>query len=182
MFLWLWTLIFMDAASITDPYEAPAKTPVIQANSPASPTSPASPASPGPPNSPASPQMQAEPQVPSGRFTTATEVRPILTATKSSWVGVREYDGQDLVYVTQILAWRCGLAGLRVAINDAPLSDWPLPPCHLDTPAPNAILPEDGLPYRAFPLGSVKTITVELIYDDLSSDAAVFLRPMVMIP
>jgi hypothetical protein len=120
--------------------------------------------------------------VPTGRFTTATEVRPILTATKTSWVGVREYDGQDLVYVTQILAWRCGLAGLRVAINDAPLADWPLPPCHLDTPAPNAILPEDGLPYRAFPFGSVKTITVELIYDDLSSDAAVFLRPMVMIP
>ena len=35
-----------------------------------------------------------------------------------AWVAVRDYDGQDLLYVTQILAWRCGLARLQSAVND----------------------------------------------------------------
>ena len=102
--------------------------------------------------------------------------------TKAQWIGVREFDGQDLLYVTQIMAWRCGLAGMRLAVNDAPLADWPLPPCHIDSPTPNALLPEDGLPYRAYPLGSITSVTVELIYDDLSIDTATFARKDVMIP
>lgn len=185
MYLWFWSLILLGLAGV--PGDAVVDTPaaptrITSTASPAEPASPAAPDRPASPDSPASPSRSPEAQEPTGRFTTATEVRPILTATRPNWVAVREYDGQDLVYVTQIMAWRCGLVALRFAVNDAPLADWPLPPCHLDSPTPNALTPEDGLPYRAFPLGSVRTVTVELIYDDLSTDAAAFVRRNVLMP
>ncbi|WP_407493215.1 hypothetical protein [Pseudooceanicola sp. MF1-13] len=183
MFLWFWTLLILSASGVTDDtIEASAPATPASPSAPSSPDTPAQPDSPDTPADPATPAYTADPQTPTGKFTTATEVKPILSMTKPQWIGVREYDGQDLVYVTQIMAWRCGLAGLRLAVNDADLADWPLPPCHADSPAPNALLPEDGLPYRAFPLGSVDTVTVEVIYDDLTTDAGVFLRQNVLIP
>ena len=126
--------------------------------------------------------LMAEPQTPSGQFTTATEVRPILTATKSNWVALREFNGQDLLYVTQLWAWRCGLAQISVGVNGALPQVWPMPPCHIDTATPNAVQEGDGLPYVALPLGSVNTIEVQLIYDDLGRDTALFDRAGVLRP
>ncbi|MEX0286090.1 MAG: hypothetical protein AB3N23_15895 [Paracoccaceae bacterium] len=129
-----------------------------------------------------SPVLVAEPQEPTGKFTTAVEVKPILSATKSSWVAVREYGGEDLVYVTQILSWRCGLVDLRIGLNGAPVESWGLPDCHMDQPMPGVLLEEDGLPYRGFELGSIQQIEVELVYDDLTTDTAVFGRADVLMP
>lgn len=126
--------------------------------------------------------LVAEPQVPTGKFTTAVEIKPILGATRSNWIGVREFDGQDLLYVTHLWSWRCGLIELRIGINGAPPEVWPLPTCHEDQPAPNAILEQDGLPYGVFTLGSVQTIDVELTYDDLTTERARFERHAVKIP
>lgn len=131
---------------------------------------------------PGKPGLVAEPQQPTGRFTTATEVKPILAATKANWIAVREFNGQDLVYVTQLWSWRCGLVELRLGINGAPPQVWPLPPCHEDQPAPNAITPEDGNPYASYPLGSVGQVEVRITYDDLSTDSARFDRNGVLIP
>ena len=131
---------------------------------------------------PAEPQLVAEPQTPTGKFTTATEVKPILGATRGNWVGVREFNGQDLVYVTHIWSWRCGLLQLKIGINGAPPEIWPLPECHMEMPMPAVMLEEDGLPYRAFELGSVQSLQVELVYDDLSTDSASFDRAQVRIP
>ena len=124
----------------------------------------------------------AEQQVATGRFTTAVEVKPILSATRANWIAVREFDGQDLVYVTHLWAWRCGLVAIHVGINGAEPEPWPLPDCHEDTNAPNAMLPDDGLPYRAFPLKSVESMTVEVIYDDLTTEKVSFDRRGAMIP
>lgn len=191
MFLWLWSLLMLEATGMTDPALSE-QTPVpAQITAPASPSAPAKPetpqspapvATPSEPTEPATRTLTAEPQIATGKFTTAVEVKPILTATKPNWVAVREYNGQDLVYVTQIMSWRCGLVGLRFAVNDGPLTDWPLPPCHEGTATPNALTPEDGVPYRAFAPGSVNTVTVEVTYDDLSTDSGVFLRQMVLMP
>jgi hypothetical protein len=126
--------------------------------------------------------LVAEPQVLMGKFTTAQEVKPILNATKANWIAVREYDGKDLLYVTHLWGWRCGLLAVAVSVNDAPLADWPLPPCHMKYATPNAILPEDGLPYISFGLGSVEKITVQVVYDDLTMDVAEFMRGSVLIP
>ena len=95
---------------------------------------------------------------------------------------MRDWDGQDLLYVTHLMAWRCGLVALRVGVNGQPAQDWPLPPCHLDSAAPNALTAEDGLPYRAFPAASIASITVEITYDDLTTDAAQFDRSAVLMP
>lgn len=126
--------------------------------------------------------LVAEPQNPTGKFTTATEVKPILTATKANWVGLRDYGGNDLVYVTHLWAWRCGLSAMAMSINDGPMKDVPLPECHLEYASPNAILEGDGLPYMTYRQGSVERITVQVIYDDLSQDTATFSGNEIRIP
>ncbi|WP_370400897.1 hypothetical protein [Sulfitobacter sp. JB4-11] len=126
--------------------------------------------------------LQAEPQTPSGKFTTATEVRPILDATRGSWVAVREYDGKDWLYVTHLWGWRCGLAAMAISINDEPMQNWPLPPCHMKYTTPNAILEDDGIPALTLKLGGVQKITIQIVYDDLSMDMAEFERANVLIP
>lgn len=128
------------------------------------------------------PALVAEPQLPTGRFTTATEVKPILDITRGNWIAVREFDGQDLLYVTHLWSWRCGLVELRIGINGAPPEIWPLPPCHPDQQAPNAILEGDGLPYRAYALGSIAMVEVHLTYDDLSTDSGRYNRQGLPIP
>lgn len=165
------------------PSEAPAKTPGADSTEARTYSSEAP-----PPSSEDDPAPQrvlpytAEQQVATGRFTTALEVKPILGATRGNWIAVREFDGQDLVYVTHLWAWRCGLVAIHVGINSAEPEPWPLPECHEDTNAPNAMLPDDGLPYRAFPLKSIDTMTVEVIYDDLTTEKITFNRQGAMIP
>jgi hypothetical protein len=131
---------------------------------------------------PQAPALVAEPQIATGRFLTALEVKPILSATKGNWVSVREFNGQDLVYVTHVWSWRCGLLQMKVGINGQPPEIWDLPACHENQPAAAAILESDGLPYRGFPLGSVQQIEVQLTYDDLTTDQVRLTRLGTIIP
>ncbi|WP_246253353.1 hypothetical protein [Sulfitobacter maritimus] len=103
------------------------------------PDRPDAPAAPSKPALPAAfdmsvvpPGLAAEDQTPSGRFTTAAEVKPILDVTRGSWVAVRDYNGQDYVYVTHLWSWRCGLAAMAISVNDQAMQNWPMPPCHVD--------------------------------------------------
>ena len=121
-------------------------------------------------------------EVAMGKFTTAGEVRPILQATQGNWIAVREYEGQDLVYVTHLWSWRCGLTSMAVGLNGAKPALWPMPPCHLDYATPNAVLETDGLPFAVFPPGSVQQIEVVLTLDDGSEMASTFQRAQVRIP
>ncbi|MDP3958960.1 MAG: hypothetical protein Q8Q26_02575 [Pseudorhodobacter sp.] len=115
-------------------------------------------------------------------FTTAAEVKPILTATKANWIALREYEGQDLLYFTQIISWRCGLSELRYAVNGAAPEAWPLHDCVDGTGQPaNAIMP-DTLLYATFNLGSVAEVTVTLVYDDGSEDTATYARAAIVMP
>ncbi len=116
------------------------------------------------------------------QFTTAAEVRPILDATRSNWIAVREYDGRDLLYFTHLLAWRCGLEGIYYRVNDGPEQRWNAEPCHEGEAQPNAMTSADHLPFIGFPLGSIQTVEVRLVYDDGGESTARFERDQVMIP
>lgn len=118
---------------------------------------------------------------PTGKMTTAAEVRPILSVTKPQWLAVRDYDGQDLLYFTNLLAWRCGLFEIRYAVNDGPVQVLDAEPCHDDEAAPNALKLENHLPYVTLPAQSVATVRVEVLYDDLGVDSADYDRAAIEI-
>ncbi len=126
--------------------------------------------------------LVADPQTPSGKFTTAAEVKPIMEATKGNWVAVRDYDGKDWLYVTHIWSWRCGLKAMAISVNGETMQNWPLPPCHEQYTTPNAVLEDDGFPVLTFRQNSVQTITIQIVYDDLTMDVASFERGNVLIP
>ncbi|QQA44010.1 hypothetical protein [Pelagovum pacificum] len=124
-----------------------------------------------------------EDQTPTGQFTTATEVRQILEMTKPQWIAVREYDGRDLLYFTQLLSWRCGLWDITYSVNGGPDEVFPMEPCHEGTATPNALTQvEDFLPYATLPLGSVESVSVTITYDDGGTDSASYERPQVLMP
>lgn len=116
-------------------------------------------------------------------FTTAAEVRPILEATRANWVALREYDGQDLLYFTHLIAWRCGLNGVTFSVNDdSAAMPWIMEPCHEGTAQPNAIMAEGILPYVALPLGRVRSVTVAVELDDGTVLRQGFDRAAVLMP
>ena len=129
-------------------------------------------------------QREPEPQVPTGKYTTATEVRPILSMTKTNWVNVRLFNDQDLVYFTHLMAWRCGLWEIRYGINGAPATEvLEMEPCNEEYAQPNAMIDvENYLPYITLPPGSVESIMVEITYDDGTTDFARANRGDVLIP
>ncbi|HBQ36125.1 MAG TPA: hypothetical protein DD729_04700 [Rhodobacteraceae bacterium] len=125
---------------------------------------------------------QPEPQEPTGKYTTATEVKPILSMTKAHWAAVREYEGKDLLYLSNLLAWRCGLHEIRYSINQGPAKIWEMEKCHLNTGQPNALTMETVMPYKTFDPGFVNSLTLMLVYDDASTENATFKRSDILMP
>lgn len=116
-------------------------------------------------------------------FTTAAEVRPILQATKASWVALREYDGNDLLYFTHLESWRCGLSEVRFSVNStAATKVWEMEPCHEGEAQPNALKRADHLPYTVLPLGMANTVSVVITYDDGTEDRADYTRQAILMP
>lgn len=127
---------------------------------------------------------EPEPQVPTGKYTTALEIRPILGMTKTNWVGVREYEGQDLLYFSHLMAWRCGLWDISYGINGAPADTVvSMEPCNEDYAQPNVMVDIANFPpYVTYPLGTIESVYVEIVFDDGTSDFAQFDRNEVRIP
>ena len=117
-------------------------------------------------------------------FTTTAEVKPILDATKPQWIAVREFDGKDLLYFTNLLAWRCGVSEIRYGLNGAPAETvFAMEPCHDGTAAPNLMLMEKGeLPYVTLDLASVATVSVLVVYDDDTTATAEYERKSILTP
>lgn len=134
-------------------------------------------------SSPAWAEFEAQDQTPTGKFTTAGEIRPILEVTKGNWVAVRAYEGQDWLYLTQLLSWRCGLHQIRVSVNGAEMQVWEMPDCQIDTSTPNAFPDDQALMIlKTYKPDSVQTLDVEVLLDDMSEMRASFERKDVLIP
>ncbi len=116
------------------------------------------------------------------QFTTADEVKPILTATKANWVAVREYDGKDLLYFTHLMAWRCGLDSIHYSVNGGAETLWKGEPCYDSEAQPNAIKATDTLPFTSFGLNTINNVAVRIVYDDGSQDSANYARAAIMTP
>jgi hypothetical protein len=115
-------------------------------------------------------------------FTTAAEVKPILDLTKDSWIAVREWEGNDLIYFTQLESWRCGLEKIEYSVNGGAALKYEPEPCYEDEAQPNALKIPDHWPYVTLPLKSVETVEVTVTYDDGSTQTVAFERAKVMTP
>lgn len=94
----------------------------------------------------------------------------VLDMTRSSWAYFRDYNGRQLVYFTHLEAYRCGIAEVRYSLNsDALDREWKLQPC--DPQKPNVITTDK--PYIALPLGTARSVTVQLTFNDGSKSAVV---------
>ena len=111
---------------------------------------------------------------------TTAEVKPILQITKGNWIAVREYDGQDLLYFTHLEVFRCGLEQIRYVINEGKPSVWETPACAGDETFSE--IAADRLPYAVFPDKSVKSVRIELTYDDGTVETESFERGAIMTP
>ncbi|SMY07676.1 hypothetical protein [Flavimaricola marinus] len=127
---------------------------------------------------------EPEPQMATGKFTTAIEIKQIMLMTKGSWVAINDNDGQDILYFTHLLAWRCGMWAIRYGLNGEPANtELPLEECHEDTTSPNAMTDMDNFPpYVFLPHNSIESVYVEIVFDDGTTDFAVFPRASVLLP
>ncbi len=116
------------------------------------------------------------------RFTTAAEVRPILSATRDNWVALRTARGRDILYFTQLEAWRCGLDDIRYSVNGGPMKRYRPEPCHEESSEPNALTDPGHRPWIEFPAGSVKSVAIEITYDDGRKDSARYSRRDILMP
>jgi len=114
-------------------------------------------------------------------FTTAAEVKPIVGAIKAQWIAVRPWNGQDLLYFTNLLSWRCGLSQISYSVNGGAEMLLVTEPCYEGQDAPNALKVDDILPYISFDADFVQTITVSVTYDDGTSDRQSYDRAAVQI-
>jgi hypothetical protein len=100
--------------------------------------------------------------------------KQILEMTKKSWLAFRNYNGRQLIYFTQLEAWKCGIKQVNYSINSDALDQiYQLQPC--DPANPNAITTDK--PYISLPLGTSQTIAVQLTYEDGTKSEIVRLLP-----
>ncbi|MGB0902652.1 hypothetical protein [Halocynthiibacter sp.] len=103
-------------------------------------------------------------------FTTAGEVRPILTATRTSWVQLRERNGQDMLDFSQLGAWRCGLRTVHYRVNGGAEQQLEMENCYEGDLRPNAV--RDTAAWAISQAGgSVQNVDLRVTYDDGREDS-----------
>ncbi len=102
----------------------------------------------------------------------------MLDANKTGWIAFREYNGQQLIYFTNMLTSRCRLKEIRFSINEETLDQtFNMPACIPDSPF---MIPADGgVEDIALILepGVAKTISVQAVFEDDTETDMITFRP-----
>jgi hypothetical protein len=102
--------------------------------------------------------------------------KQILPMIKANWLAFRNYSGRQLIYFSNLLAYRCGLSDIRYSINsDALDRSFPLPPC--DPAQPQSLDAVKYPPFVTLALGTAKQVTVQAIFKDGSTTDMVRFKP-----
>jgi len=100
--------------------------------------------------------------------------KKILPTIKNSWASFRDFNGRQLIYFTILESYRCGIKEVRYSLNsDALDKTWKLQPCDLKNP--HAVTTDK--PYISMPLGTAKSIAVQLTFSDGSKSEIVHKKP-----
>ncbi len=87
----------------------------------------------------------------------------VLDMTRGSWAYFRDYNGRQLIYFTHLEAYKCGISSVSYSLNSDALDKiWKLQSCDLKNPH-NVTTDK---PYISLPLGTAKSITVQLTFND----------------
>ena len=116
------------------------------------------------------------------QMTEPAQARPILDMTKANWIGVRRWEGKDLLYFTHLETWRCALASIYFSVNDTAAEPYGLIPCKEGQGSPAPISATDHTPFVSFPLDSISTVTIEVIYKDGVTSVANYQRNAIELP
>ena len=91
------------------------------------------------------------------------QMKQILNMTQNNWVSFRDFNGKQLIYFTHLEAYTCGIKEVRYSINSDDLDKvWELQAC--DSKNPMAVTKD--IIYLTMPLGTAKSITVQVIFTD----------------
>ena len=91
------------------------------------------------------------------------QIKQILNMTQNNWVSFRDFNGKQLIYFTHFESYSCGIKEVRYSINSDDLDKvWELQAC--DSKNPMAVTKD--IIYLTMPLGTVKSITVQVTFTD----------------
>ena len=91
------------------------------------------------------------------------QMKKLLNLTQNSWVSFRDFNGKQLIYFTHLEAYRCGIKEVRYSLNTDDLDKvWELDSC--ESEGISSI--KKDLVYLRLPLGTAKSIAVQLVFID----------------
>ncbi len=91
------------------------------------------------------------------------QMKQILNMTQNNWVSFRDFNGKQLIYFTHLESYTCGIKEVHYSINSDDLNKvWELQPCDIKNP----MAVTKDIIYLTMPLGTAKSITVQVTFTD----------------
>jgi len=102
------------------------------------------------------------------------QMKKILNMTQNSWVSFRDFNGKQLIYFTHLEAYTCGIKEVHYSLNSDDLDKvWELQPC--ESEGISSIKKE--MIYLTLPLGTAKSIAVQLLFVDGTKSEVIYKNP-----